>query len=354
MAREGLTGFGTGQHTADPRPQSLRFPAAAPSATLAFISGAALTRLVPMGEAIALVEQAMIDLSAGRVTAPERWAVMVEGARRLGIMPGAMGGLDCFGAKLISLFGGAGRASHQGLMLLFDLRTGAPMAVIDGATLTGLRTAAASAVATRALANPDAARLALLGCGEQARWHVRALRAERPIEEIHIWGRRRAAAEAFARGLGRDPDLRVVVHDDARDAVREGDIVCTLTSATDPVLEGAWLSAGQHVNLVGSSTRHSREIDDEGVARGYLIVDETAHALSQAGEFRHALESRAVTPAHLVGEIGEVLSGRKPGRTDRRAITLYKSLGHAAQDLVVAHAALERGRKVGDIAEFAW
>lgn len=321
---------------------------------LAFINGAMLKALVPMTDAIELVSRAMIDLSNGGAIAPERWAMALTGEDKLGIMPGAMPERGVFGVKLISLFKGEARPSHQGLMMLFDLASGAPAAVLDGAVLTGLRTAAASAAATRALALPGANAVALLGCGEQAAWHVEAMLAVRPITEFHLWSRTPASAESLADDIRSRPGVSVSVHANARDAAQASQIVCTLSASKEPILEGDWLKSGQHVNLVGSSTRLFREIDERGVARGYYVADERAHALSQAGEFRRAVETCEVAESHLQGEIGEILAGRRPGRTDETMVTIYKSLGHSVQDLAVAKAALTRGRERGAILEFAW
>lgn len=321
---------------------------------LTILNGPTLRRLMPVADAIEIVQQAMIGLSNGRVLAPERWAVEIGGGNRLGFMPGAMPDLGSFGAKLISLFDEAAVCSHQGLMLLFDLNTGAPIAVLDGGVLTGLRTAATTAAATRAMARPDTASAALLGCGEQARWHSQALMAVRPITLFHLWSRTPERAQAMAGEIERSTSARAQVHASAREAVDAADIICTLTSAREPILEGAWLRPGQHVNLVGSSTRETREIDDVGVARSHYVVDERSHALSQAGELRHAMQSGAVEERHVVGEIGQVFSQQACGRPDAAAITLYKSLGHVVQDISVARAAVIRGLADDRLPNIAW
>lgn len=337
-----------------PRPPSLPSPDAPASGNLAIINGATLTALVPMKDAIELVSQAMIDLSDSRVIAPERWAVALTGDNRLGIMPGAMSDRGCYGVKLISLFPSQAGPSHQGLMLLFDLTTGAPVAVVDAAVLTGLRTAAATAVATRALAPRAAATAALLGCGDQARWHIDALLAVRPIKAFHLWSRSAARAEALAAEIRRRPGVTATVHAEARTAVEASEIICTLSASSEPILNGAWLRSGQHINLVGSSNRFSRELDDHGVERAYYVGDAKAHVLSQAGELRHAIETGTVSETHFQAEIGEVLADRCAGRTDDAMITLYKSLGHVVQDLSVAQAALIRGMDAGLVSLAPW
>ena len=298
----------------------------------------------------------MRDLSAGRVIAPQRTIMTVNPATRLGLMPGAMPDIGRFGLKVVSLSSDApkyGLPSHQGLMLLFDDVTGRPLAALDTHALTRLRTAAATAVATRALAKAGANTLAIIGCGDLAGTHLEAIAAVRPIRRVALWSRTKEHAEALARACaaaGRE--IRVV--ESVAKAVAGADIVCTLTASPTPVLEGAWLEPGQHVNLVGSSVRAPREADDEGVARGWFIADQREHALDQAGELCHAIEAGRVGADHLKGEIGEVLLGRVAGRTSDGQITIYKSLGHAAQDIAVADAALSRAYKSDKVVSVVW
>lgn len=319
---------------------------------LLVINQAALHEIITLAETIEIVDQAMRELSAGLVAAPERTVMAVNAATRLGLMPGAMPGLARFGVKVVSLTADAesfGLPSHQGLMLLFDSGTGQPLAALDCHALTRLRTAAASAVATRALARPDAKVLAIIGPGDLASPHLDAISAIRPIERVRVWGRSKARAEAFAQGR-RD----VTVVDNVEQVVKGADIICMLTSSSEPLLEGAWLEPGQHLNLVGASLRSSREADNETVRRGHFIADSRTHALSQAGELLHAIEQRVVDQSHVKGEIGEVLSGKAPGRSSEDQITIYKSLGHAAQDIALAHAALSRAGKSDKVQAVDW
>jgi ornithine cyclodeaminase len=234
-------------------------------------------------------------------------------------------------------------------MLLFDSGTGQPLAALDCHALTRMRTAAASAVATRALARRDAKVLAIIGPGDLAGPHLDAISAIRPVEEVRIWGRSKTKADAFAAAR-----RHVRVAGSVEQAVKGADIICTLTSSREPLLEGAWLEPGQHLNLVGSSLRSSREVDDETVRRGYFIADSRSHALSQAGELLHAIEQRVVDQSHVKGEIGEILSGKLPGRIGADQITIYKSLGHAAQDIALAHALFLRAGKSDKVAAVDW
>jgi alanine dehydrogenase len=323
-----------------------------PRPKLLLINQAALQDTITFAETIEVVDQAMRELSAGLVAAPQRSVMAVNAATRLGLMPGAMPSLARFGVKVVSLSADAeafGLPSHQGLMLLFDSETGQPLAALDCHALTRLRTAAASAVATRALARADAKVLAIIGPGDLAGPHLEAISAIRPIEQVRVWGRSRAKADAFATSR-----RNVRVMDTVEQAVKGADIICTLTSSGEPLLEGRRLEPGQHLNLVGSSLRSSREVDDETVRRGYFIADSREHALSQAGELLHAIEQHMVDQSHVKGEIGEVLSGKVPGRMSGDQITIYKSLGHAAQDLALAHAVLLRAGKSDNVVAVDW
>jgi ornithine cyclodeaminase/alanine dehydrogenase-like protein (mu-crystallin family) len=321
---------------------------------LFIINGSALAEILPLSEAIAIVDKAMRALSEGQVVAPERSIITVNPTTRLGLMPGAMPGLGRFGLKVVSLSTQAprhGLSSHQGMMLLFDDRTGRSLAALDCHALTRLRTAAASAVATRALAQPDAKTLAIIGTGDLALPHIEAIAMVRPITRVLVWGRSPDKAYTVAEKCSR---MDVTVADSIEAAVAEADIVCTLTASNSPILEGRWLKPGQHVNLVGASIRAAREADDELVARGWFIADSRVHALSQAGELRHAIEQGRVGEDHLKAEIGEVLLGRVPGRTTADQITIYKSLGHVAQDIAVADAALGRAGNSDKVAAIDW
>jgi ornithine cyclodeaminase/alanine dehydrogenase-like protein (mu-crystallin family) len=315
------------------------------SKLLAIVNAAALAEMISLPEAIELVSLAMQELSTGLVNAPERSVLPVVPNGRLALMPGTMTHIARFGIKTLSIFSPEARSdlpSHQGVMLLFDSDSGQLLCAIDSHAITALRTAAATAVATRALSQPKSRSLALLGCGSLALLHVQALMLVRPIENIYVWSRSEDKAKAFARQCAEQvaANVRPIAH--AREAVEQADIVCTLSASATPILEGRWLKGGQHLNLVGASTRASREVDDEAVVRGYYVADSRAHALAQAGELRHAIESSRVGSEHIAAEIGEILTGSKLGRTSPSMITVYKSLGHIAQDIRVADAVLAR------------
>ena len=323
---------------------------------LRVIAGAEVRELLAYPDCVRVVAGAMRAVSDGRALLPLRQSMAVPGVEgRLAWMPGCLGEPACFGIKLLSLYPGnpaVGLSSHVGLYVLYELTHGRPLAVLEASALTAIRTAAASVVATQALARRDAHTLAIVGTGEEARTHLEAFQAVRPFERVIIWGRDAAKAEALAvraRALGA---ARVEVASSVREAAAAADVLCTVTSAPTPLLQGGDLRPGMHLCLVGSSIPQTREVDDEVVARARFFVDYRASAMAQAGELLHAIRAGRVTEAHVLGEIGEVLAGRVVGRRSDDDITLYKSLGVAAQDLAAATLVHQRAqeRRAGTVA----
>ncbi|MCF6233582.1 MAG: ornithine cyclodeaminase family protein [Rhodobacteraceae bacterium] len=309
------------------------------------VSGDEIQGLLAMNDAIETVQTAMIAVSAGRATMPLRSIMEIDGTNRLGIMPGALRDPDVYGVKLISLFPGnpaKGLSSHIGQMVIFDNDTGAVTACLDADALTAIRTAAASAAATRVLARQDAQVLAVIGTGEQAMRHIEAMTCVRDIFEVRVAGRTRDRAVAFIKRVGpKFPDLTFVAAQDARKAVQGADIVCTVTSSVTPVLHGDWIAPGVHVNAVGASIPNMQEIDHGLLMKSALFVDYRASALAQAREIIDALASGDMDKAHIRGEIGQLYAGEIAGRRDDDEVTLYRSLGVAAQDLACARRVLE-------------
>ena len=290
---------------------------------------------------IPLVREAMIALSRGDTRQIPRPIITLSAGRMFGIMPGALGAHAAFGAKLISVFHGnfaRGIQSHQGLVVLFDPESGAPVCAVHAGEITAIRTAAASAVATQALARPDARHLAILGYGEQARTHARAIGKVRDLASITVWGRSPQRAQAFAEEMQAELRLPVAPAPNVREAVAEADIVCTVTAASEPILHGAWVRPGTHLNVVGSSYAGPAEIDNDLVARSRFIADSRENVLAQGAEFLRAKAAGLVGDDHIAAEIGEVLSGKIEGRRNAEEITIYKSLGHVVQDLAAAWA----------------
>lgn len=299
-------------------------------------------RLLPVGACVDVMRQAMIATSAGNVTLPIRQFMPIPGAAgKLAIMPGTLGDPACFGIKLVCKYDrphGDPLGTHVGMVMLFDSVKGIPLAMIEGSSLTAIRTSATSALATDILARKDAKRLAIIGNGEQAMRHVHAICAVRDITNVSIWGRDLERAEGFAKEVNAVTGLATAAASSTVEAVQDADIICTTTSAKEAVLLGKNLKPGQHLNLVGSAIPTTAEVDDEAVARGRFYVDYREAAMAAAGELLGAIERGVVTEDHIMGEIGEVAAGNAPGRQNDDEITIYKSLGVASQDLAAAHA----------------
>ena len=312
---------------------------------LVVLDAAEVRRRLDPDAARAAVRAAMIALSDGRARQLIRSFIGLGEGRTFAIMPAALAERAAFGAKLVSVFAdGRGRKSHEGVVVLFDAEDGRPVCIADAGEVTALRTPAASAAATDALARPDADSLAVLGLGRQALGHIGAIARVRPLKSVRVWGREPGRAQAFAEAAARAAGLAVQAVADAERAVGDAAIVCTVSGAADPILKGAWLSPGSHVNLVGSSGPAQAEADADVVTRGRFVVDHRDHVLIHGGEFLRAKQAGLADDAVIAAEIGEVFAGAKPGRTSPEEITVYKSLGHAVQDLAVASWLYEQGR----------
>jgi ornithine cyclodeaminase len=262
-----------------------------------------------------------------------------------GIMPGALGADAPFGAKLLSVFHqnfALGRQSHQGLVILFDPETGVPVCVVHAGEITAIRTAAASAVATDVLARQNARRLTILGYGEQAATHARAIAKVRPLESIVVWGRSHERARVFAERMQAELAVPVTTAGCVEEAVAQAEIICTVTPAVEPILKGDWVRTGTHVNLVGSSHAGPTEVDNQLVVRSRFVADSREGVLRQGAEFLKAKEAGLIDDSHIVAEIGQILAGEIAGRRTSEEITVYKSLGHIVQDLAAAWALYSR------------
>jgi ornithine cyclodeaminase/alanine dehydrogenase-like protein (mu-crystallin family) len=315
------------------------------------LRGAEVRELLPMAECIDLMQRTMIAVSEGRVVLPLRSILTMPGDRgMMGQMPGYLADPECFGIKLVSLIPRnkpPQYSSHLGLVLLFEAEHGQPVALVDAAEITAIRTAAASGLATRLLARSDAGDLALLGAGEQARSHLEAMLSVRALRRVRVWARDRDKAAVFAAEQGAKHGVAIETSATVREAVTGADLICTTTKAGDPILEGAWLAPGVHLNVVGSSIAGAAEIDTPAVVKARFFVDRRESTVNEGGEYLRALKAGAITPAHILGEIGEVANGSKVGRTSPLEVTLYKSLGIAPQDLASAHHVLGKARAAG-------
>jgi ornithine cyclodeaminase len=296
----------------------------------------------PMADAIRAVADGFAALSTGQATVPVRLSVPLRHDGVALTMPAALAGASAYSVKVVSVAPRNALAERPIVMatvLLGDAATGELLAIIDGTALTALRTGAAGGVAARELSRSSAGCVALFGAGAQARTQLVALAAVRPIREVRVVTRDPAHAAVLRAWATRERALADIAIRPAapHDAVAEADIVVTATNSRTPVFQGAWLAPGVHVTAVGSFTPEMRELDDETLRGARLVVDQRAAALAEAGELRGRRDDEVV-------EIGEVLSGRVPGRTADSQRTVFKSVGNAIQDLVVAAQAYERAR----------
>ena len=318
------------------------------------LSRAEVEELLDLAVLIDELAEAMADLSSGRASVPHRVGALVpkrEGL--LAAMPGYTPSAGALASKLVTLFpGNAGTAlpTHQAVIAVFDPDDGRPAALLDGTAITAIRTGAGSALATRLLAREDAAALAILGTGVQARSHARAVTRVRAFEELRVAGRDRAKAEALAEELTGQLDLEVRAAASWEEACDGADVVCATTHALEPVVRREWLAPGAHVTSVGYNV-HGREVDDATVVDSLVVVESREAALAPppagSNDLLQPIERGLIGVDHVQTEIGELVGGSKPGRSSSEQITLYKSVGVAVQDgaaaALVVRAARERG-----------
>jgi len=296
---------------------------------------------LPMSECIAVMETMFRDLSAGNILQPLRTLMhLPDKSGLLGMMPAHAAGPGVMGIKIITIFhanGAAGLPSHQGVIILFDGRTGTPLMLFDAEEITAIRTAAASALATNLLAGKNASSLAIIGSGEQAQRHIESIPLIRPIKTIRLWGRNKEKTGQLAKTASAASGIPVFVAETPQHAITGAEIICTVTASSTPVVKGEWLSPGAHLNVVGSCTPGAREIDTEAILRGKLYTDRSESMFNEAGDFLIPKKEGRITESDLQGELGEVLTRTKPGRQHPGDITIFKSLGIAAEDLYSAY-----------------
>ena len=303
-----------------------------------------------MKDCIAAIRGAMLSVSRDETTLPIRQYMPIPNTQgKMALMPGTITSPDVYGIKLVCKYirePDSRYGTHVGMVLVFDSETGLPLAMVEGSSLTAIRTAAASALATDILANPDCETLAILGCGEQARRHVHAMLAVRSPQNIFVWGRNQTRAEAFAQRMSAETGRLISAKKSAEDTVSNADLICTTTSSKSPILHGNWVKSGTHLNLVGAAIASSREVDDALVLKSRYFTDYRPAAMAAAGELLDAIKNNVVTEGHIIGEIGEVIEASIKGRTSSQDITVYKSLGVAAQDLAAAHWLYDKSLKL--------
>lgn len=296
--------------------------------------------LLPMSECIEVMSVTLQALARGDAVQPLRSAMRLpDKTGLLGMMPAFLGKPKTMGVKVLSVFPGntgTDYESHQGAVLLFDTEHGQLLAVINASEITAVRTAAVSAVATRALANGDASDLALLGSGTQACSHLEAMRLVRDIHRVRVWSLPLEHAKAFAERESARQGIKIEFMETPQAAVEGADIICTVTSAKEPVLFGEWIASGAHINAVGSSNPFARELDTDTVVKSRLFVDRRESVLNEAGDFLFPKKEGAVTDEHILGEIGDILLGKIQGRQTEEEVTLFEALGLSVEDLAAA------------------
>jgi len=274
-----------------------------------------------MADLILAMEKALIDFSAGKVTQPVRQVIAINPPGGFyGMMPALTP--EGLGQKIVTFYppnAEKNLPTHMATILLNDPQTGAPLAVMDGRLITEMRTAAVSAAATKLLAPKHAKVLAILGSGVQARSHIEALRLVRQFEKIQVWSPNKSHAETFAREIGAQAMS-------AEDAIRDADVVVTVTSSKTPVLLGTWLKSGCHVNAVGACRPDWRELDDNAM-RNVLFVDSREAAMKESGDV-------ILSRVKIYAELGEAFAGKVPPRANET--TIFKSLGMAVEDVAAA------------------
>ncbi|MGP8068609.1 MAG: ornithine cyclodeaminase family protein [Candidatus Bathyarchaeia archaeon] len=304
------------------------------------ISHQEVSKLLPMAECVSVMKETFMTLGRGGALQPLRQAVWLPDKKGvLALMPSYLPNPSATGAKIITVFPGnlnTPYESHQGAVLVFECETGRLLAIVDASSVTAIRTAAVSAVATKALAKKDASDLTIFGSGTQASMHLEAMSTVRPIKRVRVWSRNPEHAEEFARresSRGRS----VEAFRSAQDAIAGCDIVCTTTASTSPILKGKWLEPGVHINAIGASVSPFRELDSEAVVRSTLFVDRRESTLNESEDFLVPKKEGLIGDDHIKGELGEVLLGRVKGRVSDDEITLFKSVGLAVEDLASAY-----------------
>ena len=316
------------------------------------LSRADLERVLSPLDVVEAMAEAFRRYGDGLCTVPQRSSTTVGGNDLLLTMPAAFndGEARGLGVKQISVYPGNRERGHPTLYasyILMDGATGQPQALIEGTYLTGIRTGATSALAARLMARPDARRVTCFGAGVQARFQLLCLAAVRPLNRVDVIGRNPERARAFAESMRETLGIPVEPVDDRHRAARGAHLIVCATTSPTPVLFGADLTPGAHVDAVGAFRPTDRELDSEAIRRARVVVDTYAGALEEAGDVLIPLRDGIIERAHVAAELAEVVAGRRPGRTSDEEVTVFKSVGFALEDLAAARLAYDRARAQG-------
>ena len=311
--------------------------------------------LLTMDDLIPAMSAALAAFSARQVQQPLRTVLTVgEQHAFYGVMPAYIPGTPALGTKLVTVFSGnpaRGLTTHLATIVLLDPETGALLSLMDGRYITEARTAAVSAVSVQHLAREDAAVLAILGTGVQARSHLEAIARVRKLQDVRVWSRTSANADIFIREMQPHFDCTLRTVDSAKDAVRDASIVALTTASKEPVVHSDWIGDGTHICAVGACRPTEREMEGALVARADLYVDSREAALAEAGDIVLPIKDGLIDPSHIKAELGEVTGGIVSGRVSGDRVTIFKSLGMAVEDVVAAHLVYQRAmaRGVGQV-----
>jgi len=321
------------------------------STVILILSHAEVSDLLPLKECVRIMREAFIANASGKVHLPLRSIIRPPQAKGvLGLMPSYVSGEPAaYGLKAVCVFPGnpaLGKDAHQGAVLLFSGETGELQAVMNASAITAIRTAAATGVATDLLARSDVDYLAILGSGVQARIHLLAMAEVRELKHCLIASRQFEHAQKFADEMKQEVPFPVEPVETVAEALDEADLIVTTTTAREPIVKREWIKPGTHLNLVGSCVPHAREVDGETMAAASLFVDSRESALNEAGDYILAAQEGLIGPDHILAELGEVLTGAKPGRTSAEEITCFKSLGISVEDLFAAEYLYQKAQRL--------
>jgi ornithine cyclodeaminase/alanine dehydrogenase-like protein (mu-crystallin family) len=314
-----------------------------------YITGEQVMELLDMESCIKLMSETLSALSKGEATQVLRTAMKLQERNILGLMPSAINSKNIAGTKIITIFPenfNKGLPSHQGVVIVFETETGSLKALVEGEAITAIRTAAVSAVATDMLSNKNSKVLAILGSGLQARKHLEAIKLVRNIEVVKVWDINMESASRYSKEMSKKFKIPVVVCETSEEAVRDADIICTLTAAREPILFGSHVKKGAHVNAVGACTPNCRELDTELIKNCKLYSDCIESTVNEAGDYLIPLEEGAINREHIQGELGDVILGKISKRENEEDITVFKALGLAVEDLAAADFVLNRVAKM--------
>lgn len=305
--------------------------------------------LLTMADCIDAMEQTLRDISAGHTAMLQRSMMPQPKGNKFALMAADNQQQGICGVKAIVFPGAEARANgtNQGIVPLFDGNTGALLAIVDAECITAVRTAASSAAAARILAREDSETLAILGAGRIGRLHIQAVRQARPIRRVLVWNRTPERAEQCCRWAKEAFGLEAVVCREARQAAEQADIICTVTQAKEPILQGEWLKPGAHINAVGACAPNARELDTLAVQRSRIYLDQREAALRDGGDIAIPLAAGELSMENIVGEAGQVLLGQIPGRRSPEEITLFESVGIAVEDLAAAYLIYQKACRQG-------